>query len=100
MTEAQKREEIMNYFNETIFEPAIRYSQENNIKEIAQGARYTRMRMQQLDAVGMIHYFWAAVQGTDKSIAFSELLRDNQVLRFEDILEDVRVRFNNDYLRG
>ena len=100
MTEEQKREEIMNYFNERIFEPAIKFSKGSNIREIAQGVRYTRMRMQQLSAEGMIHYFWAAVQGTDKSIAFSKLLKDNRVLRFEDILEDVRVRFNSDYLMG
>lgn len=100
MSEEQKREEIMNYFNERIFEPALQFSRENNIKEIAQGVRYTRMRMQQLDSTGMIHYFWSAVQGTDKSIAFSQLLKDNNVLRFEDILEEVRVRFNSDYLRG
>ena len=47
----------------------------------------------------MVHYFWSAIQGTDKSIEFSKLLKDNGVLRFEDILEEVRAKFNDDYFK-
>lgn len=99
MTEAQRCQEMDNYFNAKLFEPTIKYATDNNIKEIAQGARYTRMRMSQLDSKKKLQYFWSAIQGTEKSIKFSKLLKDNGVLRFEDILEEVRVKFNNDYFK-
>ena len=50
-------------------------------------------------SIKKLQYFWSAIQGTDKSIEFSKLLKDNGVLRFEDILEEVRVKFNNDYFK-
>ena len=77
MTEPQRCQEMDNYFNTKLFEPAIKYGEDNNIKEIAQGARYTRMRMEQLDSKRKLQYFWSAIQGTDKSIEFSKLLKDN-----------------------
>ena len=88
-----------NYFNAKLFEPTIKYATDNNIKEIAQGARYTRMRMSQLDSKKKLQYFWSAIQGTEKSIKFSKLLKDNGVLRFEDILEEVREKFNDEYFK-
>ena len=88
-----------NYFNKKLFEPAIKYAEDNNIKEIAQGARYTRMRMSQLDSKKKLQYFWSAIQGTEKSIEFSKLLKSNGVLRFEDILEEVRIKFNDEYFK-
>ena len=99
MTETQRCQEMDNYFNTKLFEPTIKYAIDNNIKEIAQGARYTRMRMSQLDSKKKLQYFWSAIQGTDKSIEFSKLLKDNGVLRFEDILEEVRVKFHDDYFK-
>ena len=99
MTEPQRCQEMDNYFNAKLFEPTIKYATDNNIKEIAQGARYTRMRMSQLDSKKKLQYFWSAIQGTEKSIKFSKLLKDNGVLRFEDILEEVREKFNNEYFK-
>ena len=99
MTEPQRCQEMDNYFNARLFEPTIKYATDNNIKEIAQGARYTRMRMSQLDSKKKLQYFWSAIQGTEKSIKFSKLLKDNGVLRFEDILEEVRVKFNSEYFK-
>ena len=99
MTETQRCQEMDNCFNTKLFEPTIKYATDNNIKEIAQGARYTRMRMSQLDSKKKLQYFWSAIQGTEKSIKFSKLLKDNGVLRFEDILEEVREKFNDDYFK-
>ena len=101
MTEPQRCQEMDNYFNTKLFEPAIKYGKDNNIKEIVQGARYTRMRMEQLDSKRKLQYFWSAIQGTDKSIEFSKLLKDNGGVTWDclDTLEEVRVKFNNDYFK-
>lgn len=100
MTEQERKGEMIRYFNETIFEPAIQYGIEHNIPKMSQGARYTRMRFKLLSSDKILHYFWSAIIGTDKSIPFSKLLKDNNVLRFEDIIDDVRDRFGNDYFNG
>ena len=97
MSEQERKEEMLEYFNETIFEPAIQYGKEHNIPKMSQGARYTRMRFQLLTSDKILHYFWSAIVGTDKSIPFSKLLKDNNVLRFEDLIDDVRDRFGNGY---
>lgn len=94
-----KEEEILDYFNERIFEPAIRYGKENHKTNIVRGVNYTRMRMSQLPARKMIQYFWSAIVGTEQSIVFSDIMARNGLTRFEDVLEEVRVRFNNDYFR-
>lgn len=100
MTEQERKKEMLNYFNETIFEPAIQYGKEHNIPKMSQGARYTRMRFMLLSSDRILQYFWSAIIGTEKSIPFSKLLRDNNVLRFEDIIDEVRDKFSNEYFNG
>ena len=42
------------------------------------------MRMEQRDAAGMIQYYWSAIIGTERSIGFAALLRDEGFERFDD----------------
>lgn len=94
-----KKAEIISYFNREVFEPGLIKCKENNLpKNVAQGLRYTKMRMEnQKDAKGVLQYFWSAIHGTDKSIRFAEIMKEYELVRFEDLLEDVRVRFNDEY---
>ena len=57
------------------------------------------MRMEQRDAEGMIQYYWSAIVGTERSIGFAALMRQEGFSRFEEALEDFRVQFDNDFLR-
>lgn len=98
MTEAQKRNEIINYFDEKIFNPALSYARRTNNITITRGVNLTRARMYRLSSVKMIKYFWSAIVGTENSISFSNILKENGITRFEDIIEEVRVKFNNEYL--
>ena len=95
-----KEQEIMNYFNEKIFEPALEYGKANKKLNIVKGVNLTKIRMSKLPARKMINYFWSAIVGTEHSINFSDILVRNGLTRFEDVLEEVRVKFNNDYLKG
>lgn len=99
-SEEQKKLEIMQYFEDKIFNPALLFGKQHKNTAIIKGVNLTKMRMSKLSSKQMIHYFWSAICGTDKSIKFSKLLKDNNILRFEDIFEDVRVRFNDDYFNG
>ena len=51
------------------------------------------MRLEQRDAAGMIHYFWSAVVGTERSTSFSAKMRREGFDRFEEVIEDFRARF-------
>ena len=94
----KKEDEIMAFLHEKIFDPVL-YSKEHS-DAAKQGIRLTVMRMNKLNAKGMVSYFWSAVVGTDHSINFSGLLKRENATRFEDILEEFRVRFDDKWLRG
>ena len=36
----------------------------------------------------------------DKSIKFSDILKENGILRFEDVMEEVRVKFDSKFLKS
>lgn len=67
--------------------------------EIKSGINLTIGRMNQRDAEGMIKYFWLAL-ASENSIRFSELLKNEGLTRFEDVMEDFRRRFNDKWLRS
>lgn len=101
MTEMDKKREFTGYLEENIWSEAERVGKENNDMTLVKGIRLTRIRITQLPtAEKMVHYFWSAIQGTDKSINFSEKMKDYGLTRFEDVLEEVRTRFNDDWLRA
>jgi hypothetical protein len=80
-----------------IFDPILQ--SRNASEKLKQGVRYTIMRMEQRDAEGMIQYYWSAIVGTERSISFAALMREEGFDRFEEALEEFRVRFNDDFLR-
>jgi hypothetical protein len=85
--------EIMAFLRERVFDPILSSPKASN--RLKQGVRYTIMRLNDLDAAGMVRYYWSAVVGTDKSIAFAQDMRDEGYSRFEDrdVLDEFRVRF-------
>ncbi|MBA4090630.1 MAG: hypothetical protein C0494_08575 [Sphingobium sp.] len=92
-----KEQEIMAYLRNHIFDPIL--ASPTASEELKKGIRYTMMRMEQRDAAGMVHYFWSAVIGTELSIGFSAKMRAEGFVRFEEVIEDFRVRFNDRFLR-
>lgn len=101
MTEMDKKREFVKFLEENIWSEAERVGKENNNMTLVKGIRLTRIRITQLPtAEKMVHYFWSAIYGTDKSINFSEIMKEYGLTRFEDVLEEVRTRFNDDWLRA
>jgi len=93
----RKETEIMNFLHSRIFDPILQSSQAS--ERLKQGVRGTIMRMELRDAAGMVQYYWSAIVGTERSIGFAALMRQEGFLRFEEALEEFRVRFNDDFLR-
>jgi predicted glycosyl hydrolase (DUF1957 family) len=63
------------------------------------GVRETIFRMRQRDAEGMVSYFWSAIVGTERSIRFADRLRAEGFTRWEELIEEFRVRFDGKWLR-
>jgi hypothetical protein len=92
-----KEQTIMAFLHHRVFDPIVQSSAAS--EKLKQGARLTIMRMEQLDAAGMIQYYWSAIVGTERSIGLAALLRQEGFERFEEALEQFRVRFDDDFLR-
>lgn len=87
----------MHFLHERVFNPVL--ESQDASKELKAGVRYTIMRLNERDAAGMRHYFWSAIIGTDKSIGFAARLRAEGFDRFEEALEEFRLRFTDHWLK-
>lgn len=93
-----KEKEIMKFLDEHVFQPVL--SSSDASRELKSGINLTIARMNQRDAKGMIQYFWSAVIGTERSIGFSHRMRQEGFSRFEEVLEEFRERFNDEWFRS
>ena len=92
-----KQTEIMNFLKARVFQPILDSSASNKIK---QGVRLTITRLEnQKDATGMVTYFWSAIAGKGNAIEFSDRLKADGHVRFEEVLEEFRERFTDSWLR-
>lgn len=93
-----KDQEIMDFLHREVFDPIL--NSPNASESVKQGARYTIMRLNERDARGKIHYYWSALGGTEKSVGFAKQLRDEGFNRFEEVIDEFRLRFNDNWLRS
>lgn len=91
-----KEQEIMSFLHEKVFDPVL--NSKTASKELKAGINLTIARMLPRDAVGMIHYFWAAVIGTEKSIGFAAMMKKEGFNRFEEAIDDFRIRFGDEWI--
>lgn len=87
-----KEEEIMKFLTERVFNPVLESPTAS--EQLKRGCRLTMARMNQRDAAGMIQYYWSAVVGTERSIGFAAQMKREGFDRFEEVLEEFRVRFS------
>lgn len=87
----------MNFLHQHVFDPILQAPTAS--EKLKQGVRYTIMRMEQRDAVGMVEYYWSAIIGTERSIGFAAQMRQEGFDRFEEALEEFRVRFDDRFLQ-
>jgi hypothetical protein len=93
----RKEEAILDFLRQRIFDPILQ--SEDASEGLKQGVRYTVMRMRERDAAGMVQYYWSAIVGTEKSIGFAAQMRQEGFDRFEEAIDEFRVRFDNKFLR-
>ncbi len=76
----------MDFLHQRIFD-AILLS-ESASEKLKRGIRLTITRMESLDAGGMVRYYWSAIIGTERSIGFAALMRQEGFSRFEEALKN------------
>jgi hypothetical protein len=94
----RKEEQIMRFLHELIFDPILVSPKASDA--LKQGVRYTIIRLEERDAAGMIHYYWSAIVGTERSIGFASRMRQEGFTRFEEEIDEFRVLFNDRFLRS
>jgi hypothetical protein len=91
-----KEEEIIEFLHQRVFDPVL--NSPNASAKLKQGVRLTIIRIEQRNALGMVNYFWSAVGGTEKSIGFAKMMKDEGFDRFEEAIDEFRVRFSDLWL--
>lgn len=91
-----KEEELMLFLHEKVFDPIL--DSKDTPANIKSGVNLTIGRMNRLSADKMVQYFWSTL-AADNSIAFSKKMKAEGLTRFEDIFEEFRDRFNDEWLR-
>ena len=92
-----KEQEIMGFLSQNVFDPILNSSVASDA--LKKGVRYTIMRLNNLDAEGMISYYWSAIVGTDRSTEFARHMRAEGFTRFEEVIDEFRDRFNDSWIR-
>ena len=92
-----KEEEIMQFLHEKVFDPLL--ASKHAPEDLKRGARLTIVRMNQLDALGMMRYYWSAIIGTERSVLFADVLKKEGFTRFEEVIDEFRKRFTDEWLR-
>ena len=92
-----KEQELMDYLHIKVFDPIL--NSETCSSGIKRGVHLTIGRMNRLNAEKMVHYFWSAL-AKENAIKFSKQMKAEGLVRFEDVLEDFRDKFNERWLRN
>jgi len=97
MPASSPEQQVMAFLHERVFDPVLQSPAAS--RSLKQGVRLTINRMQARNAAGMIDYFWSAVKGTERSIGFAAKMKAEGFDRFEEALEEFRVRFGDAFIR-
>ncbi len=93
-----KEKQIMDYLMDNVFNPILDSNKAS--ASLKHGVRYTIMRLNDRDAFGMIHYYWSAIIGTEKSTKFARQMKNEGFVRFEELIEEFREKFNDKWLKS
>lgn len=91
-----KEDEVMQFLSERVFNPILHSPDASD--SLKKGVRLTIIRMKQLSATGMLKYYWSSVIGTQRSPGFAARMRNEGFRRFEEVIDEFRARFTDDWL--
>ncbi len=86
----------MRFLSNRVFDPILHSADAS--ESLKKGVKRTITKMQQLKAIGMLKYYWSSVVGTEHSPGFSARMHDEGFTRFEDVVDEFRARFTDEWL--
>ena len=92
-----KEKQIMNYLMINVFDPILNSSKASS--SLKRGVRLTIIRLNERDAAGMINYYWSAIIGTERSTKFAKQMKKEGFIRFEELIDEFREKFNDKWLK-
>lgn len=92
-----KEQELMKFLHQKVFDPIL--NSPTASAKVKSGVNLTIGRMNRLSAQKMVQYFWSAL-AQENAINFAKILKKEGLVRFEDIMEEFRDRFNDTWLRS
>lgn len=92
-----KEREIMIFLHEKVFDPILKSPTASH--QLKSGVNLTIARMNKLSAEKMIQYYWSALS-TSNAISFSKKMKKEGFIRFEDVIEEFRDKFNDSWLKN
>ena len=90
-----KEDELMDFLHKRVFDPVL--ESKNASPSIKSGVNQTIARMNRLSAEKMVHFYWAAITG-ENGMMFADKMKAEGFTRFEDIVDEFKERFNEDWL--
>ena len=96
--ETEMKAEVLGFLHQQVFDPILN---SNHASEtLKRGVPYTIMRMNERDPPGIVQYYWSAIIGTERSTEFARRMRSEGFVRFEEVIDEFRDRFGDDWLRS
>lgn len=96
--EREKKAEILSYFHLQILDPIlISLTASQSLKrQICQAMR----KMGRYDSCTVLKCYWTEIQGEDRRTKLADQMRDEGFPRFEQMAEEVKMKFNTTWLRS
>jgi hypothetical protein len=94
----KKELELLNYLKQKVFNPIL--TSDSASFKLKQGVRHTVNTMRKLDAKGMLSYYWSSIIGSSKSRSFAKLMKEEGFTRFEEVVDEMRVKFDDKWYRN
>lgn len=93
-----KEEEVLSYLHENVFDPIL--SSDKASTSLKRGVNLTIQRLKQLPAQSMVHYYWSAIIGTERSTEFARQMKQEGFTRFEEVIDEFRDKFGDLWIRS
>lgn len=93
-----KEKQIMDYLLRNVFDPILNSNKASS--SLKRGVRLTIIRLNERNATGMISYYWSAIIGTEKSTKFAKQMKKEGFIRFEELIDEFREKFNDKWLKS
>lgn len=91
----RKKQELMTFLHRHVFDSILESPTASDT--LKRGVRSTIMRLNQRDPAGMVQSYWSAI--VERSTSFARQMKAEAFTRFEEIIDEFRERFNDDWLR-